>query len=294
MTDHMLTCEELELLLPDHLEGELDAASRARVERHLAGCAACAALVGDLDAIRRDAAALPVLAPSRDLWGGIEERIERDAVIAIPVAESSATAADLAPATPVPKRNAGRGLAWRWQAAAAAVLVAVSSGVTYLATRPDAGPAQVATTGATPAVAGRDVPAPFLLPDAPAAGTTTPEAAAPEAAEPARSAATRPAAAAPRTPVVTNVRDVTTVEASPVERDIAAMRAILAERRAMLDTATVSAIERNLKIIDEAIANSRAALERDPASQFLAGQLNTVLERKLELLRTAALLPART
>jgi hypothetical protein len=38
----------------------------------------------------------------------------------------------------------------------------------------------------------------------------------------------------------------------------------------------------------------RAALARDPASAYLNEQLNNVLERKVELLRAAALLPVRS
>ena len=53
-------------------------------------------------------------------------------------------------------------------------------------------------------------------------------------------------------------------------------------------------LEHNIQIIDEAIAQSRAALARDPRSRFLGEQLDDALDKKLELLRTAALLPART
>ena len=44
----------------------------------------------------------------------------------------------------------------------------------------------------------------------------------------------------------------------------------------------------------EARAESRAALARDPASHFLRDQLDRALDKKLELLRTAALLRPRT
>lgn len=291
MTDPMMTCEELALLLPDHLENALDAAQRAAVERHVAGCADCAALVADLEAIRAEAASLPLLAPSRDLWSGIEERIERGTVVPIPVAESTATAADVRPATPVPKSSGratrARVLAWRWQAAAAAVLIAVSSGVTYLAVKPDAGQQVASIPTPKGPEAERAAPPVEVAEAPPTEGVDLPpvtrvgDARAPRRAAPtvSRDGAASTGRAATR---------------SPVERDIAAMRRILAERRAVLDTATVTAIEQNLRIIDEAIARSRAALEKDPASQFLAGQLNTVLERKLELLRSAALMPART
>lgn len=53
-------------------------------------------------------------------------------------------------------------------------------------------------------------------------------------------------------------------------------------------------IEHNLAIIDAAIAQSRAALAKDPASGFLNDQLNSALDQKVELLRTVALLPAHT
>ena len=53
-------------------------------------------------------------------------------------------------------------------------------------------------------------------------------------------------------------------------------------------------IEKNLKVIDAAIAESRAALAKDPHSHFLNDQLAHVLDQKVGLLRTAALLPTRT
>jgi hypothetical protein len=56
----------------------------------------------------------------------------------------------------------------------------------------------------------------------------------------------------------------------------------------------VAIIEKNLEIIDAAIAQSRAALARDPASMMLSEQLTHALDKKVELLRTAALLPAST
>jgi hypothetical protein len=77
-------------------------------------------------------------------------------------------------------------------------------------------------------------------------------------------------------------------------KEIAFLERMLERRRDQLDTATVAVLERNFAIIDQAIAESRAALARDPGSAFLNDQLRTVLEQKLELLRTAATLPARS
>jgi hypothetical protein len=68
----------------------------------------------------------------------------------------------------------------------------------------------------------------------------------------------------------------------------------VSQRKTQLDPSTVAIIEKNLEIIDAAIAQSRAALARDPASMMLSEQLTHALDKKVELLRTAALLPAST
>jgi hypothetical protein len=70
------------------------------------------------------------------------------------------------------------------------------------------------------------------------------------------------------------------------------LQKIVTDRRTQLDSSTVAIIERNLRIIDAAIAQSRAALANDPASRLLSDQLTHALDKKVELLRTAALLPS--
>jgi|SRR5580704_981294 hypothetical protein len=78
------------------------------------------------------------------------------------------------------------------------------------------------------------------------------------------------------------------------EREIDGLRTIVRDRRAQLDPKTIAVIEKNLSVIDSAIAESRAALRKDSTSAFLADQLDHALDTKLTLLRTVALLPART
>ena len=78
------------------------------------------------------------------------------------------------------------------------------------------------------------------------------------------------------------------------EREVAQLRALLEQRRPNLDSATVALLERNLRIIDMAITESRAALEKDPGSALLNRQLHNALGRKVQVLRTAALLPLET
>ena len=76
-----------------------------------------------------------------------------------------------------------------------------------------------------------------------------------------------------------------------MDLEIRAMQALLAERRDALDPNTVAVLERNLAVIDRAIAESRAALLSDPASQFLAAQLARSYAAKLHLLRSSATTP---
>ena len=169
-----------------------------------------------------------------------------------------------APVVTLPARR-GAGPLWRrrpaaWIGAAAAALVVATAGITYVATRAfDHGAVgRVAvTTPATPA-------APAATASARLAGTIG-----------------APAARQLRPEQV-------------YDREIGALAAILQQRCAQLDTSTVRVIEHNLQIIDAAIAQSRAALAKDPASGFLNDQLNNALDQKVELLRTVALLPAHT
>jgi anti-sigma factor RsiW len=104
-------CDETLERLDDYVDGALDEAAFQEVELHLAGCADCAAEHRMLRELLDRAAALPrAIAPPRDLWPGIAERLS-------------------------PRRTT----ASRWTmglAAAAALAVA-----TTLATRPHAGPA---------------------------------------------------------------------------------------------------------------------------------------------------------
>ena len=58
----MTTCRDLEVLVSLHAAGALDASESARVEAHLAGCAACRAVAGDL----ADALSLAKLPPVSD------------------------------------------------------------------------------------------------------------------------------------------------------------------------------------------------------------------------------------
>jgi anti-sigma factor RsiW len=65
------------------------------------------------------------------------------------------------------------------------------------------------------------------------------------------------------------------------------LAALLDARRAQLAPETVATLERNLRIVDQAIAESRAALERDPNSRELAQMLSGVYDTKVKMLQQA-------
>jgi hypothetical protein len=69
---------------------------------------------------------------------------------------------------------------------------------------------------------------------------------------------------------------------------VADLERILREQSERLDPQTVMVIERSLQAIDEAIQQSRAALDADPANTYLNTHLADARRRKLDLLRRAA------
>jgi len=62
---------------------------------------------------------------------------------------------------------------------------------------------------------------------------------------------------------------------------------VLDAGRDRLDSATVRTIEQSLVRIDAAIAEARAAIQRDPSSSYLNRQIAANMRRKLNLLRVA-------
>ncbi len=81
---------------------------------------------------------------------------------------------------------------------------------------------------------------------------------------------------------------------SQYESAVADLEQVLQEGRDRLDTSTVRIVEENLRKIDAAIAEARAAIERDSSNAFLSRQLTANMRRKLNLLRAVAGALART
>jgi hypothetical protein len=283
MSKNIMACADCDEMFLDYFEGTLENEARAEFDSHVTSCARCQGLMRDVGTIRDEAAKLPELVPSRDLWNGIEARIQPDVVS-------------------IAARPA-RQLSKRWLAAAAAALIVATSGVTYLATMrsfaASSGPAKPAVLAAAPQVAMAKPDKPVAEPQSvPSSEPGTSAASSKSASSPARHELVEPAArATPRTSLASSTARsaaVPTASEMAFAGEISQLQTVLEERRSQLDPETVRVVEDNLKLIDTAASRARSALAKDPASGFLMRQLDGVLQKKVELLRTVALLPAST
>jgi hypothetical protein len=248
-----LMCERLAA----YIEGDLTPEERAQADQHLGECETCAEALVELRAIAGEAAQLPLLTPSRDLWAGIEARISTP----VTLLDSSSARVRRAP-----QRQ------WLY-AIAAAALIAVGAGATYLlAVRPGAVTSPLRNVATQMPARSQDslhassIAPTLALPVAPGAGTAT----------------------------NVSLRKKEMSATRVYDHEITLLDSLVHTRRESLDPKTVKIIEQNLKIIDKAIAESRAALAKDPKSPLLTNQLDNVLGSKVELLRTVAFLPTRS
>jgi anti-sigma factor RsiW len=281
MTNSNMTCEAFDAALPDYLEGTLDEPLRAAVSKHLGECVRCTGLVRDLQKIQKEAAALPDLVPTRDLWQGIEARITAPV---IPFATRPERQKRFVPA---------------WMGIAAAALVVSTAGITYMLTARSLKPgssstvAQVASSPAgTDSQQGTDSGASQSSQAAPVDISGTNSGRTPSVSRGVSGEGVSRGTQSSGARLVTS-RTEQRPEAV-YSKEIEMLQNIVTQRRSQLDSATIAIIERNLRIIDAAITSSRDALAKDPASRLLGEQLTHALDKKVELLRTAALLPAST
>jgi len=229
--------ERIQDRLHDFVDDSLPAGEQAALLDHVDACDECRAELESLLALREETRALPrEIAPRRDLWPEIQARLHPRAP-----AESGETKV-----IEVDFRAPTLRPAWhRWArtAAAAVVLVALSSSITaYL----------VGGRGETSYVR---VPVPTGQPTALAAF-------------------------------------------QPMEQEyigtLEALQGELAAKRSQLAPQTVATIEENLRIIDKAIRETRAALEADPGNADLPLLLSDVYRKKVELLESALQIPVKT
>jgi predicted anti-sigma-YlaC factor YlaD len=71
-----MTCDDINLLIDDYVDGACDELTAASLRHHLRDCAACRALASDLARIRDAAASLGPVAPPPDVWAAVRARVE--------------------------------------------------------------------------------------------------------------------------------------------------------------------------------------------------------------------------
>jgi predicted anti-sigma-YlaC factor YlaD len=200
-----MTCTELRNHFDAYIEGTLSEADAAALESHLDQCLACQEALEVRDRALGAVDRLPrSITPPADLWPGIETQLVSR------------------------RRLRGRTALPGWLLAAAAILlIAISSGATVLLLR------QSRSVG-------------------PPAGPS----------------------------------NLTALE-SQYSAASAELTDALEKARSQLSPETVATIERSLRIIDDALIESRAALARDPGNEALGQLVVAAWRQKVDLLRRA-------
>jgi hypothetical protein len=238
--------------LSEYVDGELHSGEKEALEAHLAGCPDCRTTLDELQRIVQRAASLPDRPPAHDLWPAIREAIRPEHEI------------DVVPLQ-LPRARRRFSFSAPELAAAAAVLMLVSGGAVWLALRPSADPPASSAPVSAPAAS------------APMAGAGS------DATR--RSGQGAPVnVAAPATGPAVSANLISAVTAN-YDQSIRELESTLAATRGQLDPVTVAVIERNLRIIDAAIEDARAALARDPNDTFMYRYLGNTLMKKIDLLR---------
>jgi hypothetical protein len=266
-----MTHEQAFERLDDFASGELPDIERVRVQRHVDACDECRAEVEAIRSLLAMAQALPAgIAPGRDLWAGIADRLEPRAAAIGPALVEETKVIPMAP-----RRRPWQPPRWALQMAAAIVLVASSSAVTAVLMRRQApaGPVAIGT------------PVHVTGPSAGTQGTgeTGMQGAAEANPSPQSPGGTRTAPAAGQGTAFAAFH--------PAEQDyqqaVDDLTRVLEAKRGQMQPETVRTLETNLRIIDQAIAESRAALEKDPNSRELIQMLGATYDAKVKMLRQA-------
>lgn len=244
--------------LSEYLDGELPAAEREALERHLEACAACRGILADLREVVARARELDEEAPPRDLWPEIAGRIAEQAEEAKAGADARRRGRPRrgGPRTGRPPRDRRVVLSLPQLAAAAIALMALAGGLVWAALA--GGPGGDPVGGAPGTASGPGAPSEAAL-----AGSTSGSAA----------------------PGSTLAR---------YQAAIAELERVVFEEGEALDTATIRRVRVSLATIDRAIDEARRALREDPADPYANRYVAETMHRKLELLqRTASLAVSR-
>ena len=207
----------------------------------------------------------------------------------LPSAE--APVSTIAQAIALPQRREKR---WKpaWTGLAAAALVLVAAGTTFLLTVRWLGPVRtpyVVTDTVTRRLSSSVTPPGERRIRAPSVGREQSASDSSAPAPPPGPLRSSLAVATASTPRVTRSPDEVVYD-----KEINMLQAMRRRRKDELDASTAAVIEKNLRIIDSNIAQIRAALQKDPGNSLLGDQVSRALDMKVELLRRVAMLRSNT
>lgn len=238
--------------LSDLVDGGLAPIERQDLERHLEVCDACRQLVTDLRRIQQAAAALPRLQPSAESWTRLAHALASAHVDRPTPMEAgdgggpvSSRRFRVEGATPSRRLRID---GWPALAAAAVVLIAVSTGVLWWwslgrpAPQPTPPVAQSAPKGSTPVHAGSDE-------------------------------------------LVQSIESELKLAEQHYENAIAGLEQVAKAEQSVLDPRVAATLQKNIGIIDHAIRESRAALQSQPADELAQESLFDALRHKVALLQ---------
>lgn len=265
-----MACEQFSEAIGELVDGSLDPAGRRALDEHLASCAACRALAADLRRIHREAAELPRVAPPETLWAKVRGRLE---VEARKPEAAPAEAAPLAPAPtpgkPTPPLRPGWGQ----------VVAGWFRPVTVTPLRAAAFSSAVVLLLAIATV--------LVFFRQPAIAPTTDTASAPGAGTASGPAATIPASTGNGADdsLVQSVEMELQLAEQHYENAIASLEQAARADQDTLDPEVAAILQKNLAIIDQAIVDSRVALQTQPTNQLAQTSLFDAFRRKVALLQ---------
>ena len=211
-----MTCERVQQLLDDFVDGLLPEGDRSRLEAHLTGCDSCRRDLAALQALLDNAADLPAeIDPSKDLWSAVKSQIGEE-------------------------RSAPSRFSFfnrpKYALAAAALFVLVTAGSLLLPRMIERGMGSIE----------------WMMTE-------------------------------------WQIGQITT---AAMERQylgaIEELSYAVAERRAAVPESALAMIDQNLRVLDDAIEESRSALWNNPSDRELQSILSTVYQQKVELLQWTA------
>jgi hypothetical protein len=242
-----MSCSEFSPLLSELADSGLTGEAKARVEAHVASCAACRAALADMRRIRQEARGLPKMTPPEDLWNKVRARLDAD--------QGGAPSAKVIPIQP--RRGWFGGHKWAVLAAAAVLLISVSTGIVFM------------MRGSAPAPASQAAKTGVQQPGAP----------------------TTASAHAGDANLVQSIEMELQQADQHYEKALSGLEQVTKEGQGSLDPRTAAVLQKNLGILDQAIGESRAALKQQPTSELARTSLFEALQRKVQLLQdTVALI----